>query len=281
MSGTLPWDTRSWGVAVQEVIRLLERAGHAVLEVYAGEVNVQEKADASPVTEADFRSEHILRQGLEDWGYPVLSEEAVDDARRLSEDIIWVVDPLDGTNDFIAQTGEFSLMVGLAQEGRPVIGLVYWPTERIVYGAVAEQGAHVSVRGGAWRPLQVSGENSLSRARMVWSRSHLGALEEEFMRRVPTGSGVQKGSVGLKLGAMAAGEVDAYLSLSGKTSQWDVCAPEVILTEAGGKVTDVRGEQYRYNRPGLLNRYGIVASNGTLHQELVMRVQDIIGDEEL
>ena len=117
------------------------KAGEKVLEVYETDFSTEKKDDDSPITQADIESNKILKEILGKTGITILSEEDVDDKKRLSNDKIWIIDPLDGTTDFVNRTGEFTIMVGLVEKQKSVLGLIYWPTKKKMYLAESEKGA--------------------------------------------------------------------------------------------------------------------------------------------
>lgn len=253
---------------LDEVINLVKRAGERILEISQREFEVHEKKDKSIVTEADLASEKIILSGLRNYDYGFLSEESKDDLSRLEKEKVWIIDPLDGTNDFIAKTGEFCIMVGLVDKKEPILGIVYLPVGGKLYFAEKRKGAYLMESGRSVK-LEVSNVADLSQARFVLSRSHFSDLEKEFLSRNEIGQFVHVGSTGVKLGLIAEGKADGYLTFTDKTSQWDICAPEVILKEAGGEVTDLRGESFIYNRREVRNLYGIAASNKKIYHQII------------
>lgn len=254
---------------IEEIIDLTREAGEKILQIYEGEVQSYRKEDRTPVTEADFAAEKVLIAGLKEYEYPILSEETEDDLSRLEEERIWIIDPLDGTQDFLNRTGEFSIMVGLAHRGEPVLGVVYKPVDGKVYVARRGEGAYLREPGKSARKLGVSSTSSLAEAHFIFSRHHVGEIEKKFTRDNKVRSVTQMGSTGVKLGYIAEGRADGYFTMSNKTSQWDTCAPEIILREAGGKVTDGQGKKFTYNRREVRNLHGIIASNGRIHTQIL------------
>ena len=139
---TLPISSKVSGI--ESVIDTIIEAGDRVREIYESDFEVSKKDDNSPITKADLESNKIIRAALEKTGIPILSEEDVDDKSRLNSDKIWIVDPLDGTTDFVNRTGEFTIMVGLVENHVPVMGLIYWPTKQKLYYAERGMGAFCS-----------------------------------------------------------------------------------------------------------------------------------------
>ncbi|PKO22474.1 MAG: 3'(2'),5'-bisphosphate nucleotidase CysQ [Chloroflexi bacterium HGW-Chloroflexi-1] len=235
--------------------------------------------EVEPVTEADRAANAYLvkqlTQAFPDDG--VLAEESKDDLSRLEKRRVWIVDPLDGTAEFISHNGEFCIMVGLATDGEPVVGVVYQPIDDVLYAAARGAGAFVEEYGER-RPLRVSKETDLARFRLVVSRSHRAPLVDAIIARM----GVQRersiGSVGLKIGLIARGQADFYVHPNPGTKEWDTCAPEVIVREAGGIMTDCWNRPLRYNQRDVSRRFGVLTSNETHHQALSELVAEVLDD---
>jgi 3'(2'), 5'-bisphosphate nucleotidase len=253
------------------VEQMVREAGALVLDCYdGGSAAVSWKGVNDPVTEADRRSNEHLMAALSRHfpGDGILSEESADSPGRLGRQRVWIVDPLDGTREFIEHIGEFSVMVGLAVDGVPVLGVVYQPTTGTLYRAIPGQIAEIEVEGIA-HPLAVSGETEISAMRLVASRSHRNPLVDAICQRLGVTREQPSGSVGLKIGLLATARCDLYLHPSPGLKEWDTCAPEAILRAAGGKVTDGWGRALAYNRPDVRQRYGLVSSNGRCHDDIV------------
>jgi 3'(2'),5'-bisphosphate nucleotidase len=257
-----------------EVARAAAReAGAAIMRFYGNaEVEVHSKPDLSPVTAADEAANVCLIETIcgafpED-GF--LSEESPDDESRFGKQRVWIVDPLDGTRDFLAQTGDFCVLVGLAIDGAPVLGVAYLPVKDALYFACRGKGAFVEV-DGTTRPLGASRAQLPSEVRVGISRLN----PDEGLGKCLAAAGLAARAVQMgasaKHMALARGEIDAVLNLSPAEMEWDTCAPEVVLTEAGCTVTDGDGRPFRYNQQDLHRRRGSVASNGKCHS-LVLRV---------
>jgi len=251
--------------------RAAREAGELVAAYYArGPIPALIKADQSPVTEADreagARITALLRAAFpEDW---VLSEEEPDDPARLAHRRVWIVDPLDGTRDFVARTGQFSVHVALAVDGAAVVGAVYQPVAQAMYAAATGAGAW-RTRGGERARLRVSAEAAPAALRLGTTRlnatSRLGRfLDETGLRARAVAMGAS-----VKHMAMAEGALDACVNLSPGEQEWDTCAPEVVIREAGGAFTDGDGRPFRYNQPDLGHHRGSVASNGACHGALL------------
>jgi 3'(2'), 5'-bisphosphate nucleotidase len=182
---------------------------------------------------------------------------------------------MDGTTEFVAHRGEFAVMIGLEIEGKPVLGVVYQPTESKLYYAVLGEGAYVEEAQGT-RPLRVSSETDPSRIVIAVSRSHDSADAERVRRMLRIERVVFAGSAGLKAGMISEGLAHLYMHIGPGTNEWDTCAPEIILREAGGKMTDVFNVPLRYNAPDPRHLHGFVASNGVIHDQVLEAVRLVI-----
>lgn len=245
-----------------------------ILAARAAGIEVDRKAGDEPVTEADRAANRALVETLRR-EFPhdaVLSEEAEDDGERNDRERIWMVDPIDGTKDFIAGRSGFATMIGLVVGQRPVLGVVYQPDCDRLYYAAAGQGSFVVENGGAPERLAVSKVAALDEVRMVVSASHRDPIIDEVKQRIGCHDEENLGSVGLKLGLIARGRRDLYVNPQGHSKLWDACAPEVLLTEAGGRLTDRTGKLLDYRRKELANTEGLLASNTILHDAVVERI---------
>ncbi len=254
--------------------RLARQAGAHILALQATGLSVEHKAGDEPVTGADREANTLIVDGLRA-GFPhdgLLSEEAPDDGSRMSRERVWMIDPIDGTKDFIRGHDGFATMIGLLVGDRPALGVVYQPLGDRLYSAVAGEGAFMSEGGGAPVRLHVSDVRALDEVRMVASKSH----RDEMIDRVRAELGVKDelnvGSVGLKLGLIARGTRDLYVNPSGHSKLWDACAPEAILVAAGGRLTDAYGAPLAYRGRELGNLRGLIASNTIIHDEVVARL---------
>jgi len=233
-------------------------AGGAAMRFYGSATSV-EKEGGSPVTEADHAANRVIVGALAAAfpGDAILSEESADSPARLAAERVWIVDPLDGTREFLAQNGEFAVMIGLAVEGRAVLGAVYQPANDVLFAAAEGHGATIT-RGGKTAPLRC-GAPGADGLRLVGSRSHPDPLLARMQEALGITDVRPSGSVGVKCGLIALGERDLYVHPVPYLKEWDTCAPEAILRAAGGDVTDCRGEPLRYNKPDPRQPYGIVA----------------------
>ncbi|HET9713354.1 MAG TPA: 3'(2'),5'-bisphosphate nucleotidase CysQ [Pyrinomonadaceae bacterium] len=263
------YDREMW-VAVD----LARVAGAAILEYYEGPIRVEQKNSADdfePVTQADrVANELIVTRLKRDFPHDgILAEESVDTKRRLEKSRVWMVDPLDGTNGFIDGNGDFAVQIGLAEEGQPVVAVVYQPLTGVLYRAIRGTGTWIERTQFPTYGARVSETTTLSEMRLAASRSHRSSRMNKVVERFGFREEVQRGSVGIKIGLLIEKQCDVYIHLSPRTKQWDTCAPELILTEAGGRVTDLFGYPLNYNVPDVQNRNGLVASNGAAHDQII------------
>lgn len=264
---------------------LARQAGAMALGYYGTALDIIHKEYANePVTEADFAANNIIVPALlgEFPGDGILSEETPDDTdaadSRLDKPRVWMVDPLDGTQGFIDGTGDFAVQIGLSVEGRPVLGVVYLPVSQTLYSAAARMGAWVKRPGFEKKRLRVSNHNDLSVMRLAASRSHRSPRMDRVLRALGIREEIRRGSVGVKVGLIVEDICDLYVHLSSRSKQWDTCAPEAILREAGGELTDLFGVPYRYNTPDVWNHNGIVATNGAAHAETIERLAPVLAE---
>lgn len=242
---------------MSDIAMVAEKAGNKILDIYSRmqEYNVKKKNDNTPLTEADILSHQIVMEGLKDItpDLPVLSEEGntISYEKRKQWRKYWLVDPLDGTKEFIAKNSEFTINIALIENHKPVFGLIYVPVKQLYYFAASGEGAFkqeknkdpVAIKTSAWKPgkiiVAVSRHHSVDRLDVLFST----AGEYEIITR---GSS-------LKFALIAEGKADIYPRM-GPTSEWDTAAGQCIIEEAGGIVVDLSFEPLRYNtKDSLIN----------------------------
>jgi 3'(2'), 5'-bisphosphate nucleotidase len=258
------------------------KAGALILEYYAKEIIAEEKLGIDnfyePVTEADRMASRVIVDSLSA-AFPddaVLSEEEKDDPlERLTKKRTWIVDPIDGTAGFVQKDGDFAVHIGLAEDGDPIVGIVYLPDFDAMYYASKGQGSYV-VRDGETTKLTVSEKDSFAQMKLALTRHHWSNRMNRVIKEFGFKDHCRRGSVGLKIGLIAETKCDIYIHLSPRTKIWDTCAPQIILEEAGGKLTDIFGSRMRYDIADLQNHNGIVASNGVKHEEVIKRLKPIL-----
>src|SRR5690606_4348274 len=250
---TTPLPVSELLVAVRGIAR---RAGHQILEVYATDFTASAKGDDSPLTEADLRAHRLIVRELAQAtpGVPVLSEESAHEVSwedRRDWQRYWLVDPLDGTKEFVARNGEFTVNIALIESGRPVLGVVHIPVSDTTYSGAPGHGAWretgerppvpISVLRHASTPLRVLGSRSHGSPKLLAKIASLGP--HEFL---PAGSSI-------KLCLVADGSADLYPRLGG-SNEWDIGAGQAVVEGAGGQVVSLEdGLALRYNKPDLLN----------------------------
>jgi 3'(2'), 5'-bisphosphate nucleotidase len=274
-------NSQSYDHEVSVALELAREAGAAILDLYEGPLDIQQKADADdrePVTQADKLANEIIVQRLVR-EFPrdgILAEESVDTARRLDKSRVWMIDPLDGTTGFIDGNGDFAVQIGLTEDGACVLGVVYQPLTGVLYRALRGQGAWIERPEFEPERAQVSDHSEISKMRLAASRSHRSPRMDKVVRAFGLKEEVLRGSVGIKIGLIIEQQCDLYIHLSPRTKQWDTCAPEIILHEAGGRLTDLFGRPLAYNRAEVQNRNGIVASNGASHALIVESLKPLL-----
>lgn len=245
---------------------LSRKAARAILEIYDREdFDVTRKDDDSPLTAADIASHKLLCAGLErlDPRLPVLSEENAErtgTGERMGWTRYWLVDPLDGTKEFLKRNGEFTINIALVENGVPVLGIVHVPVSGMSYLGLAGYGAESRDNRGLIRVLKAAGPVSGRPVRIVGSRSHAGGELEDFAGRLGEHEFHAVGSA-LKFCLVASGEVDVYPRLK-PTCEWDTAAGQAVLEAAGGEVVKLDGTPLRYNqRESLVNPYFLASGD--------------------
>jgi 3'(2'), 5'-bisphosphate nucleotidase len=241
---------------------------------YRGQaLEIMDKA-GEPVTNADLVvNQHILDrlQLIFQHSCGYLTEETYQLAQAaLPHDWVWIIDPIDGTKEFINKTGEYAVHIALVYHHRPVLAVVALPEVEKVYQAVQNQGAYVLDRHGHRQRLQVTQTTALTNLTVIASRSHRSAALEQILSNLPGDRNIQVGSVGGKVAALIEGRADVYISQSADSApkDWDLAAPELILTEAGGQFTKANGQALRYNQDDVSQWGCLVASSGQWHEQL-------------
>ncbi len=262
-------------------LELAREAGAAILEFYEGPLEIEQKNelhDSEPVTQADRVANELIVSALMQT-FPrdgILAEESIDTARRLGKERVWMIDPLDGTTGFIEGNGDFAVQIGLAENGECVLGVVYQPLTGLLYRAVRGQGTWIERPDFEPERASVSSQTDLVKMRLAASRSHRSPRMDRVVKAFQVKEEIRRGSVGIKVGLIVEQQCDLYVHLSPRTKQWDTCAPEIILGEAGGRLTDLFGQPLRYNEREVQNLNGIVASNGPAHDEIISALAPLL-----
>lgn len=246
----------------KETIQITQAAGQAVMRFYNDSYSVRDKSPDNPVTDADLAADRLLKERLmqliPEAGW--LSEETTDSKTRLEKRLVWVVDPVDGTKEFVLGIPEFSVSVALVEDEIPMIGVIYNPASGELFAALRGQG--IKLNGD---PVKVSDRTQLAGAQVDASRSERNRGEFkpfEDLFKIQT-----MGSIAFKLARVSAGFVDASWS-RGPKNEWDICAGVCLIEEAGGRIVDLDNEPITFNRP-FPKVNGIIATNGLLHDQVI------------
>lgn len=248
---------------LKDIVALAHRAGTAILDVYAREdFGTTYKEEGSPLTLADRAANSVIIAGLSVFtpDVPVLSEESKAEPYEVRKNWrrLWIVDPLDGTKEFIKRNGEFTVNIALVEHGRPLLGVVYAPVPGVTYYGARGFGAF-RLKDGVSKAIAVSGYGAGSPVKVVASRSHRGDAIDGFLEKAGSYEVVSMGS-SLKFCLVAEGTAHLYPRL-GPTMEWDTAAAQCVVEAAGGRVTDLEGRALAYNREDLLNPFFIVAGD--------------------
>lgn len=246
-----------------QIIEIAKGAGAKIMQIYHAGFTVTDKIDHTPVTEADLAANRYIQAKLADLqvSFPVLSEEVdMPFAKRAHWQTYWLIDPLDGTKEFIKKNGEFGINIALVHNNQPVLGVVYAPVLMTTYYAAKSMGAYKIEHGRHFRI-------KVSPATLPWricaSRSHAGKSLQKFVNNLQQYKIVSMGS-SLKSCLVAEGVADIYPRL-GKTSEWDTGACQIIVQEAGGAMCDTTGKPLTYNlRETLINPEFIVYGDASI-----------------
>lgn len=240
---------------MQEALLVARRAGNRIVEVYGGSFDVDYKSDNTPVTTADLAAHNLIIEQLHRISpcLPVLSEESDDVSfeERQRWPAYWLVDPLDGTREFLRKNGEFSVNIALIQQHRPIVGVIVAPVLDIAYFATLGAGAYKQVAGD--KPLPIHVRSAKSRVTVAKSRCpNVSERMQHFFDKLGEHDEIPMGSA-LKSCLVAEGAADVYARL-GPTGEWDTAAAECIVEEAGGHIRDIHSRKLTYNeRESLIN----------------------------
>ena len=252
LQGGRKWD----GEVVGELREVALAAGAAIMEIYESDFDVRSKDDRSPVTNADERAENIIvpRLAALTPDIPIVAEESVSAGNipDVSGGTFWLVDPLDGTREFISRNGEFTVNIGLIENGYPTLGVVYVPVHRRLYMASGPGAAFVENDGGKPEPIAARAPAADGLV-AVASRSHRDAQTDEFLEKLNIKDFTAAGS-SLKFCLVAAAAADIYPRF-GRTMEWDTAAGHAVLAAAGGTVRTIDGDDLRYGKNGFENPF--------------------------
>lgn len=252
-------------IDIDQILAIAEEAGKETLEIYGREFSIEEKEDRSPVTEADKKSNEVIINALSESypDIPFISEESKQTpyTERKNWNYFWLIDPLDGTKEFIKKNGEFTINIALIEGQTPILGVIYVPVKDIFYYAKKGKGSFKIENGTSAQPISATIETTKEKLVVLGSRSHGGeALNEYIEKKKEEYSEVELISSGssLKFCLMAEGKADIY-PRTGPTYEWDTAAGHAVVLESGKSVYDFKsGEPLLYNKENLLNGWFIV-----------------------
>jgi len=255
---------------IRDICNISIRAGNKTLEYYKDDIEFIHKNDSSPLTKADLASNKIIKTALHnlDKTIPILSEESlVEWSTRKSWNKYWLVDPLDGTKEFIKNNGEFTVNIALIENNKPILGVIFVPAKSILYFAQKEYGSfslHTKVElKNLYEAKKITVTKQSNIVRVIGSRSHSNDTFTNWINhKFPNAQIIQAGS-SLKFCLIASGKADIYPRF-GPTSEWDIAAGHIILNEAGGKVLTLSNEEITYNEKESLLNPEFIASNNTI-----------------
>lgn len=251
---------------LNQVEVIARAAGDAIMEIYGREFSIEQKEDKSPLTEADAAAHNLIVNQLVllPLQAPIMSEEdTVDFAGADSHGRYWLVDPLDGTKEFIKRNGEFTVNIALIENGKPVLGVVYAPALEVCYSAAIGLGAFKAQGQHPATPIKVAAHQKSQPWRVVCSRSHAGESMQAFLEKLGQYELIAMGS-SLKLCLVAEGAADIYPRL-GLTSLWDTGAAQCVVEQAGGQVVQLNGDALSYaNTQEVLNPYFLAIGHSAM-----------------
>ena len=237
-------------------IKAAKEAGDVILKYYKSKYEIKDKSYHNPVTTADKEADEtikkILMNNFPDYGW--LSEETVDSSERLLKEKVWVVDPLDGTKEFIEGIPNFVVSIGLVKEGNPILGILYNPVTKELFSASKGEGAFLNNERISCSSKEKTEEMVILNSRSETQRGLWNPYKDKFKVLEPIGS------VAYKLGLTAAAKADVFASLRPK-NEWDICAGNCIINESGGKLIDLNGNQRKYNLEKTLIKPGLIAGD--------------------
>jgi len=255
---------------------IAREAAVLIRQVYATKFSVDFKAPRDPVTEADRQANELICERLNKLfpNVPIVAEESEPEtfAGYRKADRIFFVDPLDGTREFVARNGEFVVMIGYVEGERATASVIHAPESGISWLGELGRGAYQREADGSQKPISVSSVPTLAGARIVGSRSHRNPALEQALAALGARELVALGSAGLKASVVAHGAADAYVAPHYAGKRWDACAADALITAAGGKLSDSRGDLFDYRSEKLDNDRGVVASNGLFHDEIIEKL---------
>jgi len=255
---------------------IAREAAALIMQVYGTKFSVDFKAPRDPVTEADRQANELICTRLSRLfpDVPIVAEESEPEtfAGYRTAERIFFVDPLDGTREFVARNGEFVVMIGYVEGPRAIASVIHAPESGVSWLGELGHGAYQKQADGSRKPISVSSVSTLAQARIVGSRSHRDPAVEQALASLGARELLALGSAGLKASVVAHGAADAYVAPHYAGKRWDACAADALISAAGGKLTDSRGDLFDYRSEFLDNDRGVVASNGLFHDAIIEKL---------
>lgn len=253
------------------VVKMALSVAETILEIYEKDFEVEMKQGNEPVTIADKTADKIITSCLRE-KFPqdrILSEEAGLYTPKDCNNRIWIIDPIDGTKEFIKKNGEFAIQIGLAVDGKLEFGLILQPVGNNLYIGAHGEGCHWHSEENGWQQLKVEEKPSDSLI-LALSRSNPCGLAKKVHNEFNGTKVIVHGGVGLKLMAMARGEAHYYFNSSNYTKAWDIASPELLFVEAGGTVSDLEGNPFSYDPSDYTHKHGLLATvESELHKDFI------------
>lgn len=242
------------------------KAWKEIMKIYAWKFDIEIKEDNSPITIADKLSNEIIIKELEKTWIKILSEEKTDSLDRLNSEFLWIIDPIDGTKDFINKTDEFSIMIWLIKNWEPIMWVVYAPATNKLYYSEKWKWAFLETE---WKTikLEVNKENN----KILISRNHTTDIELKLIKELWLDA-IACWSIWVKFGLIAEWKAWNYLNLYPTFREWDTCAPEIILSEASGKITNIDWNSLTYNKKIPVNNW-CIATNTINHNNIINKIK--------
>lgn len=259
---------------ISQIKEELFEIGMKVLKIYNTDFSHELKQDKSPLTQADMLAHNELMKLLKNKfpKYGIISEECENEEDLDNKEFIFVIDPIDGTKDFIQKTNEFSIMIGLIDKNRqPIFGVVYSPALDEIVWAQKNQGAFLE-KSGIQSQLIVSSIANFENITLVRSRNHFSKFDELICKSLNISKTKKCGSVGVKFCEIAKGNAELCYYTNSKMGIWDDCAPQIILEEAGGEVFDINGGYPKYNIHERKMKFGFVGTNGRVSKNKIVEI---------
>jgi 3'(2'), 5'-bisphosphate nucleotidase len=261
---------------LERLARIARDAGEGILKLYQSGFRVDYKGPGDPVTDADREANALIcgRLAAEFPDAAIVAEESASEAYANYRDHerVFFVDPLDGTREYVAQNGQFVVMIGLLEGDVATLGVVYAPTTGTLWCGGRGLGAFRRDADGSERSVQVTGVGAPEQARLCVSRSRRSERMRDALHSIGAHEVVPMGSAGLKGALVAEGSVDGYLAVGIAGKHWDACATDALVSAAGGRVSDLRGRPFDYRSEQLELSHGLLAANPVLHAALRQRL---------